>query len=71
MCSELLILGDPRPVGQELEKDDGCQARHKMVQKLLYRWKTRKGSLLIDHKSCNLIIVGRETTTFMERLQRG
>lgn len=62
MCSELLILGDPGPVGQELKKDDGCQVRHKMIQKLLYRWKTRKGILLI---------VDRETTTFMERLQRG
>lgn len=71
MCSELLILGDPGPVGQELKKDDGCQVRHKMIQKLLYRWKARKGILLIDHKSSNLIIVDRETTTFMERLQRG
>lgn len=68
MCSELLILGDPGPVGQELKKDDGCQRED---IKLLYRWKTRKGTLLIDHKICNLIIVGRETTTFMERLQRG
>lgn len=31
MCSELLILGDPGPVGQELKKDDGCQVRHKIT----------------------------------------